>query len=74
MTGTEGKPMRMGASIIDMVAAILGVAKVLQLLSENKSGLVEIGLFETAMFLTGQHIYYGSTHSQGFAFCPCHIC
>ncbi|MCL4310883.1 MAG: CoA transferase [Candidatus Thermoplasmatota archaeon] len=56
MTGTKGKPLRMGASIVDMVAAILGVAKVLQLLSENKSGLVEIGLFETAMFLTGQHI------------------
>ena len=48
-TGTEGKPMRMGASIVDMVAAILGVAKVLQLLSENKSGLVEMGLVETAM-------------------------
>ena len=32
MTGTKGKPLRMGASIVDMVAAILGVAKVLHCL------------------------------------------
>jgi crotonobetainyl-CoA:carnitine CoA-transferase CaiB-like acyl-CoA transferase len=56
MTGTTGNPMRMGASVVDMVAAILGVTRVLQLISENKSGFVEIGLFETAMFLAGQHI------------------
>jgi len=56
MTGTKDHPMRMGASIIDMVAAILGVTKAFQLISENKGGLVEIGLFETAMFLAGQHI------------------
>ena len=56
MTGTKDRPMRMGASIVDMVAAILGVTKSFQLISENKGGLVEIGLFETAMFLAGQHI------------------
>ncbi len=56
MTGTKDKPMRTGASIVDMVAAILGVTKIFQLMSENKSGFVEIGLFETAMFLVGQHI------------------
>ncbi len=56
MTGTKDHPMRMGASIVDMVAAILGVTRAFQLISENKSGLVEIGLFETAMFLGGQHI------------------
>ncbi|WP_337861016.1 CaiB/BaiF CoA-transferase family protein [Ferroplasma sp.] len=56
MTGLDGKPMRMGASIVDMAAAMLAAVKAFQLISQNKPGLVEIGLFETAMFLVGQHI------------------
>jgi crotonobetainyl-CoA:carnitine CoA-transferase CaiB-like acyl-CoA transferase len=56
MTGMKGKPMRMGASVVDMAAAIIGVSRILQFISENRSGFIEIGLFETAMFLAGQHI------------------
>ena len=56
MTGINGKPMRMGASVVDMAAAIIGVSRILQFISENRSGFIEIGLFETAMFLAGQHI------------------
>ncbi len=56
MTGISGKPMRMGASVVDMVAAIIGISRILQFISEKKSGFIEIGLFETAMFLAGQHI------------------
>ena len=56
MTGISGKPMRMGASVVDMVAAIIGVSRILQYISEGRTGFIEVGLFETAMFLTGQHI------------------
>jgi crotonobetainyl-CoA:carnitine CoA-transferase CaiB-like acyl-CoA transferase len=56
MTGTMKRPMRMGASIVDMSAAMIGVIKALQLISENRGGFIKIGLFETAMFLVGQHI------------------
>ncbi|MEM0140194.1 MAG: CaiB/BaiF CoA-transferase family protein [Ferroplasma sp.] len=56
MTGKYGHPMRMGASIVDMVAAILGVTRIFNMIGNNEHGFVEIGLFETAMFLAGQHI------------------
>ena len=56
MSGLTNKPMRLGASVIDMVAAMLGVIKILDLETENNGGFIKIGLFETAMFLTGQHI------------------
>ena len=56
MTGISGKPMRMGASVVDMAAAIIGVSRILQYISEGTTGFIEIGLFETAMFLAGQHI------------------
>ncbi len=56
MTGKYNEPMRMGASIVDMTAAILGVTRVFDMLANQKYGYIEIGLFETAMFLVGQHI------------------
>jgi crotonobetainyl-CoA:carnitine CoA-transferase CaiB-like acyl-CoA transferase len=60
MNGLKGKPMRLGASIVDMVAAMLGVIGVLHaLLRRRETGrgsYIEVGLFEAAMFLMGQHI------------------
>lgn len=60
MTGLKGRPMRVGASIIDMSAAMFGVIGALNALREReKTGegkLVDIGMFETAAFFMGQHI------------------
>ncbi len=56
MTGLNGKPMRLGASIIDMTAALIGIIEIMEKSMENTGGYIKIGLFETAMFLIGQHI------------------
>lgn len=60
MTGLYGKPMRVGASMIDMSAAMFGVIGVLNaMLKKQATGLgeyIDIGMFETAAFFMGQHI------------------
>ncbi len=60
MNGLEGRPMRLGASMIDIFAASLGVIGVLAgLLERGVSGVgcyVEVPLFEAATFLMGQHL------------------
>ena len=60
MTGLHGRPMRVGSSIVDMGAAMFGVIQALHSLLEReqtgKGKLIDIGLFETAMFFMGQHI------------------
>lgn len=60
MTGLTGRPMRVGASLVDMGAAMFGVIGILKALMEReKTGLgkyIDVGLFETAMFFMGQHI------------------
>ena len=60
MTGLTGRPMRVGGSMVDMGAAMFGVIQALHSLLEReqtgKGKLIDIGLFETAMFFMGQHI------------------
>ncbi|KAA8921863.1 CaiB/BaiF CoA-transferase family protein [Thermoplasma sp.] len=60
MTGLTGRPMRVGASIVDMGAAMFGVLNVMNALADaEKTGRgrkISVGLFETAMFFVGQHI------------------
>ncbi len=56
MTGLNGKPMRLGGSIIDMTAAMVGIIEIMDKILKNTGGYIKIGLFETAMFLIGQHI------------------
>ncbi len=60
MTGLEGRPMRLGGSIVDIGAALFGVIGVLEALIERektgKGKVIEVGLFETALFYMGQHI------------------
>ncbi len=60
MTGLMGRPMRVGASLVDMGAAMFGVIGILNALMErNETGkgkFIDIGLFETATFFMGQHI------------------
>ncbi|AFZ69957.1 putative acyl-CoA transferase/carnitine dehydratase [Caldisphaera lagunensis DSM 15908] len=60
MTGLNDRPMRLGASIVDIGAAMFAVIGIMQKILErektNEGGVVDIGLFETALFFVGQHI------------------
>ena len=60
MTGTPGKPMRAGASVVDILGAVFGVVAVQAALHERDStGLGErVGsaLFESAAFLMASHM------------------
>lgn len=68
INGLSGRPMRLGASIIDIAAAMMGVIAVLNALLKRKEtgkgSFIKIGLFETAMFLMGQHI--AAYQARGF--------
>jgi len=60
MTGPPGRPLRAGASVIDIGAATYAVVGVLAaLLARQETGRgqhITGGLFETALFLVGQHM------------------
>ncbi len=60
MTGPPGRPLRAGASVIDVVGGMFGAIGVLAALqSRNRSGkgdTVTSALFESTVFLVGQHM------------------
>lgn len=60
MTGPTGQPLRAGASVIDVMGGMFGVIGVLAALAQrNSSGKgqhVSSSLFESTVFLMGQHI------------------
>lgn len=60
MTGPEGRPLRAGASIVDILGAVFGVTGILAALREREAtGLgqrVGTSLFESAVFLMGSHM------------------
>ena len=60
MTGPRGRPLRAGTSVVDITGALFAVIAVLAALRErDASGIgrtVNVGLFETVVFLVGQHI------------------
>ena len=60
MTGLPGKPMRAGASVIDVTGGMFGVIAILAALEQrHRSGKgqhVQSSLFETTGFLVGQHM------------------
>ena len=62
MTGRSGDPIRAGASIIDMGAAMHGIIGVLSALYTRsitqKGQEITSGLFETALFFVGQHMAF----------------
>ncbi len=67
MTGPPGRPLRAGASVIDIMGGMAGVIGVLSALREREAAgargtgqLVKAALFETAVFAVGQHmVQYG---------------
>jgi crotonobetainyl-CoA:carnitine CoA-transferase CaiB-like acyl-CoA transferase len=60
MTGPPGQPLRAGASVIDIGAAMFGVIGILAALNERhhtgRGQCIRSGLFETVVFLVGQHM------------------
>jgi crotonobetainyl-CoA:carnitine CoA-transferase CaiB-like acyl-CoA transferase len=60
MTGPPGRPLRMGAPIIDILGAVFGVVAVLSALRERdrtgRGQRVGSALFESGAFLVGSHI------------------
>ncbi|MHA7819841.1 MAG: CaiB/BaiF CoA transferase family protein [Erythrobacter sp.] len=60
MTGPPGKPLRAGASVIDVTGGMFGVIGVLAALEERhrtgKGQKVSASLFETTIYLVGQHM------------------
>jgi len=60
MTGPPGRPLRAGASIIDILGAVFGVTAVLAALRERdatgQGQRVCSSLFESAVFLMGSHM------------------
>lgn len=60
MTGPPGKPLRAGASVVDVTGGMFGVIGILAALQRRQltgeGALVKASLFETTAFLVGQHI------------------
>lgn len=68
MTGPPGQPLRAGSSVIDIMGGMFGVIGVLTALrNRDASGqgeLVRASLFESAMFLMGQHLAYAALSDE----------
>lgn len=64
MTGPSGRPLRAGTSVVDITGGMFAVIGILAALRErDKTGqgqLVGSALFESAVFLMGQHLCYAS--------------
>nr|WP_298669797.1 CoA transferase [uncultured Sphingomonas sp.] len=60
MTGPPGRPLRAGASVIDVAGGMFGVIGILAALERRhrtgEGGEVKCSLFETTAFLVGQHM------------------
>jgi len=64
MTGPKGRPLRAGASVIDVTGALFGVIGILSALvarkDSGKGANIRASLYETTAFLVGQHIAQGA--------------
>lgn len=68
MTGPPGRPLRAGASVIDVMGGLFAVIGVLAALHRRDGGgpaaAVRSGLFENCVFLVGQHMAQYAVTSQ----------
>ena len=68
MTGPPGRPLRAGASVIDIAGGMFGVIGVLAALEERrrtgKGQHVSCSLFETTAFMVGQHMAQGAVTGE----------
>ncbi len=60
MTGPPGRPLRAGASVIDVTGGMFGVIGILAALQQRhttgKGQMITASLFETTIYLVGQHM------------------
>lgn len=77
MTGPPGRPLRAGASVIDVTGGMFGVIGILGLLERRhhtgKGGEVKCSLFETTAFLVGQHMAQKAATGKAAAPMPARI-
>lgn len=77
MTGPPGRPLRAGASVIDVTGGMFGVIGILGLLERRhrtgKGGYVKCSLYETTAFLVGQHMAQKAVTGKAAAPMPARI-
>ena len=68
MTGPSGRPLRAGTSVIDITGGMFAVIAIQAALRERdltgRGQLVSSALYETAVFLMGQHLCYAAQSSE----------
>jgi crotonobetainyl-CoA:carnitine CoA-transferase CaiB-like acyl-CoA transferase len=68
MTGPPGRPLRAGASVVDVTGGMFGVIGILAALEQRRrtgcGQSVDCALFETTAFLVGQHIAQGAVTGE----------
>jgi crotonobetainyl-CoA:carnitine CoA-transferase CaiB-like acyl-CoA transferase len=77
MTGPPGRPLRAGASVIDVTGGMFGVIAILAALEERhrtgRGQKVIASLFETTVYLVGQHMAQFAVTGQPAAPMPARI-
>jgi len=77
MTGPPGRPLRAGASVIDVTGGMFGAIGILAALQDRhqsgKGRHVSASLFETTVFLVGQHMAQYAVTGQPAAPMPARI-
>ncbi|MEM7708718.1 MAG: CoA transferase [Pseudomonadota bacterium] len=68
MTGPAGRPLRAGASVVDILGGMFGVIAILAALREREATglgqLVRSSLYESAVFLMSQHLAVSATSAE----------
>jgi crotonobetainyl-CoA:carnitine CoA-transferase CaiB-like acyl-CoA transferase len=77
MTGPPGRPLRAGSSVVDVTGGMFGVIGILAALEERhrtgKGQKVVASLFETTIYLVGQHMAQFAVTGQAAAPMPARI-
>lgn len=77
MTGPPGQPLRAGSSVIDVTGGMFGVIAVLAAIEERhrtgKGQKVQSSLFETTVYLVGQHMAQMAVTGKAAAPMPARI-
>jgi crotonobetainyl-CoA:carnitine CoA-transferase CaiB-like acyl-CoA transferase len=77
MTGPPGRPLRAGASVIDVTGGMFGVIAILAALEERhrtgRGQKVQSALFETTVYLVGQHMAQLAVTGQAAAPMPARV-
>ncbi|WP_299322205.1 CaiB/BaiF CoA-transferase family protein [Parasphingopyxis sp.] len=77
MTGPPGRPLRAGASVIDVTGGMFGVIAILAAVEQRhrtgRGQKVQASLFETTVYLVGQHMAQKAVTGQAAAPMPARV-